>query len=214
MDKRNKVFFLTTTIISLIFMLIGTTFSYFTVKARSNLDAVAADAGKIRIGLSISPLYTGLKLIPMHDTDLDTAYAQNCIDDLGNGACVAYTLAISNFDIATEVEGTIDFTIDGIENLSYIVLDEQGNRYTSISHIDSSDSTNLSLGPSFTLLEGSSETPTTKTFTLIIWLTETGGEQDDTDADGRFTANVTYSTSESGRLTASIEGMKADTGGE
>lgn len=207
MTRRTKIFVLTTTVISFIFMLVGATFSYFTANARSNLDSVAASAGKISIGLSVSTLYTGHKLIPMYDTDLDTAYAQNCVDDLGNGACVAYTLAISNFDIATEVEGTIDFEIEGIENLSYIVLDEQGNQYTSISHINSSNSTNLSLGPSFSLLEGSSETPTTKTFTLIIWLTETGGEQDATDADGRFTANVTYSTSESGRLTATVANM-------
>ncbi len=204
MNRRNRIFFLTTTIISFIFMLIGATFSYFTANTSSGLNAITADAAQISVGLSVSSLYTGHKLIPMNDTDLDTAFAQSCVDDLGNGACIAYTLSISNFDLATEVVGTIDFTINGIENLSYIVLDDQGNHYTNINHIDSSNSTGLTLGPAFTLQEGTSQLPTTKTFTVIIWLTEIGDEQDAVDADGSFTADVTYSTSSAGRITATV----------
>lgn len=204
MNKRNKVFVLITTIISLIFMLIGATFSYFTANSRSNLDSVAATAGRINMGLVVSPLYTGLPLIPMNDSDLDTALAQNCVDDLGNGACTAYNIEIVNFDSGTELEGLIDFTIDGIENLSYMVLDENGNHYTNVNHIDSSNSTNLTFGPAITMAKGTTDTPVTKTFTLVVWLSEIGTGQDNVDSEGTFSAVVNFNSTTSGRLTASV----------
>ena len=49
-----------------------------------------------------------------------------------------------------------------------------------------------------------------KKFTLLIWLTDNNDVQDETDAGKSFSADITYRTSEGGRLTASVDGKQAE----
>ena len=213
MNKKTNIFLIVTSIFSMIIILIGATFSYFTVSSMSKVDAISAEAGKLQIGLGVSPVYSGYPLIPLKDELIDKAYSQRCKDDNNNGACLAYTLEVFNFADANEVEGFIDFTIEGIENLSYKVLDEEGNNYLDVSHIDSSKSMGLTLGKPFYLEKGSEQNSYSKKFTLLIWLTDIDEAQDSTDANGKFSAMVTYRTSEGGRLTATVEGMEDNSKG-
>ena len=213
MNKKTNIFLVVTSIFSLIIMLIGATFSYFTVSSMSKVDAVSAESGKLQIGLSVSPIYSGYPLIPLNDNLIDKAYSQKCRDDNNNGACLAYLLEVFNFADANEVEGFIDFTIDGIENLSYKVQDTNGNDYLGVNHIDSSNSVKLSLGQPFFLEKGSEQNSYSKKFVLLIWLTDIGVSQDDKDANGKFSAMVTYRTPEGGRLTATVEGMEDNSRG-
>ena len=127
--KQNKVniFLLITTIFSTLILLIGATFSYFSTRNMSKMNALAVEAGKVRLGLSVSALSTGHKLIPTNDSDIMTAYKQNCIDDYGNGACSLYEFEVYNFNKSQDVIGKIDFNVSKIENLSYMILDENDN---------------------------------------------------------------------------------------
>ena len=175
----------------------------------SRLNALAVDAGKVKLGLGVSPVYTGYAIIPLKDEYIDIAYNQKCKDDFDRGACLAYGLEVFNFEEATEVEGIIDFHLNGIENLSYMVLDENDDVYVDITHISVSNSSGLSLGNPFTLEKGTSSGDTSKKFTLLIWLTDNNQIQDETDADKSFSADVTYRTSVGGRLTARVDGKKS-----
>lgn len=209
--KKNKinVFLLVTSILSTLILLIGATFSYFTVSTMSKMNTIAVESGQIRIGLGVSSIYSGHSLIPLKDEYVDKAYNQKCVDDLDRGACLAFGLEVFNFSKPTEIEGIIDFDISGIDNLSYMVLDEDGNTYLDVTHINSSSSNKLSLGDKFVLDDATNVSRTSKKFTLLIWLTDNGEIQDETDAGGSFHANVTFSSTYGGRLTGSIDGMKS-----
>ena len=51
-NKINK-FLLVTTILSMTILLIGGTFSYFTLSTMSKMNALAVSAGKVRLGVGI-----------------------------------------------------------------------------------------------------------------------------------------------------------------
>lgn len=204
-NKQNKIL-LGMTILSMFIMMIGATFSYFSANGRSGDNAAMATAAKIRVDLSTSQIYIGDKIIPLWDTDIAKAYSNRCVDDLGNKVCAAYGLEILNYSIENEMEGLINFNISGINNLSYMVLDSSGNVYKDVTHINPSNSTNLSLGDSFKLLEGTDEEPTSKSFVLLIWLSEIGTDQNSIDGNGTFSASVTYRSNGTG-LTASVQGF-------
>ena len=142
-NKSNKInkFLLVTTILSMTILLIGGTFSYFTLSTMSKMNALAVSAGKVRLGLGVSPVYTGYPIIPLKDEYISTAYNRKCKDDLERGACLAYGLEVFNFEEKSEVEGTIDFHLNGLENLSFMVLDENDNVYLDITHIDKDNPT-------------------------------------------------------------------------
>ena len=208
-NKINK-FLLVTTILSMVILLIGGTLSYFTLSTMSKMDALAVNAGKVRLGLGVSPIYTGFQIIPLKDKDIIKAYNQKCKDDLEQGVCLAYALEVFNFEEQSEIEGIIDFNLNGIENLSYMVLDENNDVYVDVTHIDVNNPNGLSLGKAFNLDKSVDGIYPKRSFTLLIWLTNIDKEQDEKDAGKNFSAYVTYRTSNAGRLTASVDGMRGN----
>lgn len=209
-SNKVNIFLLITSVLSTLILVIGATFSYFTATSMSDVDALAVSAGKISLGLGISAENTGHLLIPLRDEDIELAYAQKCVDDFGMGACLSYTLELFNYNTAVNVEGRIDFTITDIENLSYMVLDENGNRYLDVTHVDKNNSTGLTLGNDFTIASGSEAMATSKKFTLLIWLSNLEGDQTEDDAAGNFEAVVSYNSTYNGRLTATVKGMESE----
>lgn len=208
--EKYKKFAIVTSFISIIILLIGATFSYFTISAKSDHDAVLVEAEKVMLGLGVSPLYTGHKIIPTNDEDIMKAYNQKCIDDYKNGACLAYGLEIFNYSKAYPIIGKIDFTVEGIKNLSYMVLDEDDNVYQPKTSIKG-DAIGMSLGPSFKLDDATDLKPSSRKFVLIVWLTNLKDkDQSDFDAGGHFDAKVTYESIYGGKLTATVEGSQKD----
>ena len=116
--KNNKIniFLLATSILSILILLIGATFSYFTISTMSRMNALVVESGQVKIGLGVSPIYSGHALIPLKDEYISKAYNQKCLDDLNRGSCLAFGLEVFNFSKAQDVEGTIDFYINGIGN--------------------------------------------------------------------------------------------------
>ncbi len=209
-EKKLKVFLIVTSFLSTIILLMGATFSYFSLNNKSDDNALAVSALDIRINLGLSELYTGHYLIPLKDELINKAYERECVDDLGRGACLAYTLELFNYSDEHEMVGTIDFAITGIKNLSYMVLDEHNNTYLDVTHIDSSSSTNLSLGDNFILQDGNVEA-TRKKFILLIWLTDTNDIQNESDSLGYFNATVTFTSVDGAKLSGSVQGIKSST---
>ena len=89
-------------------LLIGGTFSYFTLSTMSKMEELAVSAGKERLGLGGSPVHTGYPIVPVREEYISVAYKQTCKDDLGRGACLAYGLEVFNFEEKSEIEGIID----------------------------------------------------------------------------------------------------------
>lgn len=189
--KSNKFLFVTS-VLSILILTLGTTFSFFTVSNKSEYDAVKVEANKIQLALSIDKLYTGHKLIPTNDEDIIKAYQNKCIDIYGYGACLAYTIEMSNFNSEQNLIGKIDFNVTGIDNLSYMLLDEEENIYLSKQQIENGISEKLSLGDNFILEDATENNPSTRKFILLIWLTNLDKNQNETDASGSFTASISY----------------------
>lgn len=209
--KQNKVnvFLLVTTIFSTLILLLGATFSYFSTRNMSKMNALAIEAGKVRLGLGVSPLYTGHKLIPTNDSDIMLAYKNKCIDIYNNGACLVYGFEVSNFNNEQEIIGKIDFNVNHIDNLSYMVLDENDEIYLDKTSVSNGENVNLPLGDSFILEKATEFGSTSKKFKLIIWLTNLNEAQEEVDSAGNFNAVITFSSVYGGKLTASVEGYES-----
>lgn len=210
--KQNKIniFLLVTTILSTVVLLIGATFSYFSTKTMSKMNALAVEAGKFKLGLGVSSLYTDYKLIPTNDEDIMTAYENKCLDYNGYGACSTYEFEVFNFNKQIDVVGKIDFTVENIDNLSYMVLDENDEIYLDKTSVSDGISKNLSLGNHFVLEDANELGSTSKKFKLIIWLTNKDEAQDEYDAGGSFNATITFNSVYGDKLTASIEGYESE----
>lgn len=207
-ENKAKKFLVITSFLSIAILLIGTTFSFFTYDTKSRQDALALTAGQIRINLGVSNLYTGRLLVPLKDELIMKAYEHKCVDAYGWGACQAYSLELFNSSNKVEIESFIDFKLNGIGNLTYMVLDEEENIYKDITHVDSNNPTGLTLGDSF-ILEDGSEEQTSKKLILLIWITDTGEIQDKEDAGGSFTATVTFRTASGNELTGFVQGIES-----
>lgn len=208
-QTKINVFLLVTSILSTFILLIGATFSYFSTRNMSKMNALAVEAGKVRLGLGVSPLYTGYKLIPTNDSDIMTAYNQQCLDDYGYGACLAYEFEVYNFNLKQDVIGKIDFNVEGIENLSYMVLDENDTIYLDKTSVGKGITKDLPLGEHFILEDATELNSKSKKFKLIIWLTNLEQDQNETDAGGQFSATITFSSVYGGKLTATIDGYES-----
>lgn len=194
--KRN--FLLVIYLLTFVFVTIGTTFSYFTGAVASEKEKVAGGASVVGINLSTEALYTEKALIPTNDDDIMKAYNQECIDDLGNGACQAYTITIENIGTKASYAGTVNFNLDHITNLNYLILDEADEIYLDKTAIVSE--TDESLGDEFEL-----ETNEKKIFKLVIWVPNYEYDQNDEDGAGTFNATVTYKTFDNGgKITGTI----------
>lgn len=193
--KRDK-FMMGISILLLIVMMLGATFSYFAAITRGdeNIVAVAANFGA---GVEITGLYGGKSLIPMDDNDVMIGYNNQCVDRRGFGACYAYNIHVENTGDKFSYVGTINFNVNDIANLKYLLLDEDNNKYVDNTAILSGE--DQTLGDSFELDTGES-----RDFVLVIWLTNLPGPQDDEDAGGNFSATVTYESTYGSKITGTF----------
>ncbi len=192
--KKNKLLMFSS-ILLLIVMLLGATFSYFAAIARGN-ENIETAAANFNAGVTISEFYGGNSLIPMNDSDVMIGYNNQCVDKYGYGACYAYNIHIENTGDKFSYVGTINFDVTDIENLKYLVLDEDNNKYVEDTLISGEDQT---LGDSFELDTGES-----RDFVLVIWLSNLEGPQDDQDAGGNFSASVTYESTYGSKITGTF----------
>lgn len=202
-EKKNKKLLLITYIFSIFFMLIGITFSYFTSKAISNNNSLNIKSGKLELELAVSPKYTGHPLIPLSNTNIMTAYENKCVDYYGSGVCVAYDIFITNNSAEQEVIGTISFNINHIDNLSYLLLDENETIYQDMINIGNNE-LDMPLGEKFRLESAlQKKEPITKKFILLIWVSDKDYEQTG-DISGTFEASITYNSIYGHKLTSTI----------
>ncbi len=197
--KANKFLSVISTL-SFIFVILGGTFSFFTIYRQSVDGAVAANATSFGTSITVSGLYIDNKLVPMNDGDIFTAYSDQykCVDIHGYGACDAYTIDVENIGEELDYEGTINFNINGITNLNYMIVDEDDNIVVNMQRIVSGE--DMTLGNSFTLPKGE-----TKRFILLIWLSNYNRDQNIED-NGTYSATISYVSTNGNMITGSISG--------
>ena len=207
-NKEKKYLLISVYLFALIFMLFGFSFAYFTARDKSQEKALDVTSGQLHLSLEIAQKYPGKKLIPTDDTDIMKAYNNKCVDDNGSAACDAYDLIITNDSATQDIIGNIDFTINHIKNLSYLVLDEEGNIYQDITKVPKSTD-DMPLGGNF-ILDGAIETGTvtSRKFTLIIWLSNLNQEQND-ESGGTYSASIEYSSIYGQKLSSSVSGEES-----
>ena len=184
-------------VLSLFIILLGSTFSYFNISARSNPNDMSLTAMNFDTSVEVTALHNDKSLIPMDDSDVMKAYSQNCIDDDGYGACQAYNIEITNNGLTNNYDGIIKFTVNDIVNLKYLVLDEDNDVY--VPQDDVVDGTDLTLGDEFSL-----DTNESKNFVLIIWLSNLEESQNSYDGHGVFSAVVTYKSTSGSKITGTF----------
>lgn len=204
--KSKKNLFTILYLFIFIILLFELTMSYFTARTRSENNALDTKAGQLTLALSVAEKYPGYHLLPLNDNDIMKAYHNKCVDDNGNSACAAYDIELLNESAKQEIIGTIDFEINGIENLSYLVLDEKENIYQQITKIPN-NAKNMPLGSDF-ILDSAFELgkPTKRNFTLLIWLSDYEYDQVE-DKGGNFSATVAYNSIYGRKLSSNITGL-------
>lgn len=83
--------------ISLIVIIVGATYAYFTASATDDKN-VKGNAATVTFGLSVNKITTvdmAYGLIPMKNKQAPNAAAQKCLDDLGNAGCQMYKITIN-----------------------------------------------------------------------------------------------------------------------
>ena len=194
--KKNN-FLMIISLLTLVIAVIGATFSFFRVMTGSESGAVAVEAARLNINLTIRPMFNAKPLLPLNNSDIIKAYNSECVDYLDRGACDAYIIRIDNEGQDMEYIGSIKFVMNGLTNLNYMVLNEDDTIYKDITEI-SSDS-ELSLGEEFSLVNMGA-----RIFKLIIWIPNLDKPQEDDDAAGTYNASVTYSSTAGSKVTGTF----------
>jgi predicted ribosomally synthesized peptide with SipW-like signal peptide len=175
-------------IFSVIILGIVGTYAYFTSDVSSSEGALTVNSASFSLSLDVTPVYYYNKLIPMKDELAITGYNNECVDSNEFYVCQVYEIKIANTGGTGQQErllGVINFGLTNIQNLKYMLLDEDGNIYKEAT--EALNGEDLSLGNYVELEDGESQT-----FKLIIWLSDTGSAQNSQDANGSFNAGVTY----------------------
>lgn len=201
MDNKRTIIIII--VISIIILSIVGTYAFFTSKVTSDENTLNASSAKFDISLNVISEYYYTKLIPMDDNLAVTGYNNGCKDINDFQVCQAYKIILENSAGTGQNEslsGTINFNLNHVKNLSYMVLDENGNNY--IGPVSITSNSDLSLGNSVVLADGES-----RILHLIIWLSNISyRDQSSDDANGGFSASVTYRSVSGNDLSSMITG--------
>ncbi len=195
---------------------IGSTYAYLTSTTAGGNDAGTGSTG-YNISMRITPVYSNFSLIPMDDSDAMKAIGNECKDKYDHGACNAFLIDVYDFDSSiAAVSGSINTTLDNIENLSYMVLENYSGDITGNDDCVTIDNANYCLAKSATLMENEVDMSlgdnysvlglSNKYLLLVIWLSNLDERQNDYDI-GNYTSEITiFLGGDGGRVSGSISG--------
>lgn len=199
MKEKKELIYLFISILTLIIMGLGASFAFFTASTREkNKEDMVANAANIKVNLSVKALYNGKEILPTNDEDIDKAYANKCVDSLGNGACIAYTIELANNGSPQEGYLSLNFTSETLENLKFILIDNNDNDKKIID-------SKLALKGEIKVDDViKMSTNDTKKYTLIIWLSNIKESEQDKEQGGIFNALISYSSVSGSRISGSM----------
>ena len=211
--RKFKAIYALLAIFTFCLMSTGVTYAYFAANVRSESNSIQTESITYSINLDVRPIegYTGFSLIPMNNQDAMKALRNECKDKYNRGACQAYTIRVYGYSERLDhISGYLEFNTNNMENLSYMVLEEDNEsedencltinekRYCLSKEATSIKEEYLSLGNSYEVT-GLAE----KNLALVIWITNLNENQNDTDI-GEFETTVTISAGDGGEIKGTI----------
>lgn len=214
--KGPGVFYAVIGVATLVVAIIGATFAYFSVTLNSAADAVNGTTGqgtsdKITLAVTKETASDG-KLIPLDEANqMQKALTASCVDSNQNTVCQVYKVHLANTgDNAVRLAGKLLLSSTA-PNMKWKLI---GDNATT-----DATSTINGVGNAGTI-DGNLllATSATKDYYLVVWLHETGAQQDaaetnettgvSADANTTFTGQVTFNAvSEDG--TTQLDGLTA-----
>lgn len=206
MDENNRkgsgVFYAVVGVATLVVAIIGATFAYFSATATNNDTIIGSTATGNNIALAVTPIapVTEAKtrtenMIPMLEADLQTGLTgtdrKSCIDSNGNTVCQVYKVTVTN-------NGATAVTLDATLNLTTAKGSGEGTGANMKWQLIESATTEGTVGTMKS--QGTAElfadnlslaATTSQDFYIVVWLLETEGPQDNTDAGINYTGTVT-----------------------
>lgn len=217
--KKAKVFYTIIIILTFIVLSIGSTYAYFTATIATEDDFMETGSAQYSLKLSVMPKYPDPELgpytlIPMKNELSELGYVGYnevpCIDKNNAVVCYAYEIIVSEYSQELEyLSGSINIKTSNIANLSYRLYDENDiplaigeDEDGDLIYYDTIISEEeMTLGDSFYVKEQDQ-----LVLTLMIWLSDTGEEQNETDI-GTFNGNVTFYAGKGGQITGKISSI-------
>lgn len=213
-EKNNKLMFLSLVgVLTLIVAIAGTTYAYFSVTATNNnviTGSSAYDEGALSVVVTQESDGTG-KLVPQLDAAIQSAVTGStgkgsCVDANDNTICKVYSITITNnSNVALNVTGKLELTANSMTNLKWA----KGTSATSGFPANSSgpfypvSTTSLS---DDSLTASTSTSGNSKTYYVVIWISETNSSQDDKND---FSGVVTFDGYISGGDGTKVNGISS-----
>ena len=209
-DNYYKTIAITLFIFGIIFTIIGSTFAYFAASISSNGDNIGGKTLTFNASIGIQIIKND-ELIPVADNLINSAMNSTpiCTDVRGYGLCHIYKLTLTNSADAQSMTGSLKITSNGFtaNHLKYQLFTYASNAYSGASDVKivpaANGTSNFTLSNNdlvITLNRGTTSSPYTKDYYLVIWLSDPGSNQLP-DSDKTYNGSVTF-TSSGGSVTA------------
>lgn len=200
--KGSGVFYAVVGVATLVVAIIGATFAYFSATATNNDTIIGSTATGNNIALAVTPIAPVKEaktrtenMIPMLEADLQTGLTgtdgKSCIDSNGNTVCQVYKVTVTN-------NGATAVTLDATLNLTTAKGSGEGTGANMKWQLIESATTEGTVGTMKS--QGTAElfadnlslkASGTKDYFIVVWLLETEGPQDSSDAGISYTGTVT-----------------------
>lgn len=202
--NRRAYLFSLVGVLTLLVVVIGTTYAFFQLTATNN--SISGSAYEAGLDLQISPVTSNSNgLVPQNGSYINESVNLGC-NDGSNTVCHLYKLNLLNPNSSPiTISGTIAFNgIENMPNLKWstgtLTISESVITGANFATEGTTASANaVSLGDPITIASGSSSA-----VYLAIWIEETGVLQEDS---GIFTATVTYTSSDGQGITSTITAL-------
>lgn len=231
MEKKNGtvIFVGVVCVATLIISIVGATFAYFAAGA-DNAGTVNGTAAKAGLKLTVTQVSDGEgPMVPLLNGAVQPAITGTtegtCIDANGNTSCKVYEIVIENTGTSgATLVSDITFSSAGFDNLYFEQINgsKSGEKYTFTKKnpagtqqlIASGTGYDLVLGTASdddsnanTVLLGADGTSTdSQTYYLVVWISETSSNQNETDV-GSFSGTITFSSASGEGVTSTFEAV-------
>jgi len=192
-------------ILTLVVMCIGSTFAYFTTSIIGEVDEnVTVSSIEVVMNLKLQPLFNSYALLPTNDEDIHKAYKNECLDNYGNGACLAYEITLENLGYEQEGIATFSATSEYITNLKYMIVTEndlEGNYEVlkpATPAMGATAEEQIKDGISVSLGRDDS-----KKIIIVIWLSNLDEPQDE-EQGASFEGQVSFTATSGAKITGTM----------
>ena len=212
--KGSGVFYAVVGVATLVVAIIGATFAYFSASdTKADITGTTAESGGITLTVTAITA-KDTKLIPLNlvtgtsdPTDqfadaLGTTKGDSCKDSNGNTVCQVYSVYVKNNSKTStvNVRGTLNLATESTNMKWQLLTDEASTtRAAFATVVDKGVTGNITVGGNTggdsTDKNVASQTLGAErdaTYYVLVWLEETGAEQQVADAGQAFTGTVTF----------------------